>query len=446
MQQLAAAAEHILTAQGLLNRYASQACRHQLVQLLQQVAGAATAAGRSVPWLPLIAALLQQQLSKLEYALQLRQQLQQQQQQLAQQLENAGQAAPAAGPAAQVAGDNFGDRSLLCHDDWGEGLAAAAAPGTGAQFVDLLPLLLGADESGEMRFDLAAYMCAADEAAAAAAAANAGIGGATAGGVVHVGIGIDIGEGVVVAVEHFAGGEASSEDDDDELPDLVEVDNWETLIPFLLSAATARIIALLECLMPLATSQQGLLALAPHVQLLQTATEAALPVEEVLEVPGPQVTEQQQQACRLWAKQTAAAALAELQQEHSRAYDQLCDEIIRSTAAEYSAAAQGTATQQQQQQQQQQQEADAVAAAERLAAATAEVTRLEHLLRLAGMSLDGWTGTTAALHALQCNPYHCRAVQSSTLPRGGGFECSASLSCGWLATASCTLAASHLHN
>jgi hypothetical protein len=349
MQHLAAAAQWILTSKG-----PSAGCAITMVKLLQQVAGVATAAGRVVPWLPLIAALLQQQLLMLDAAkhvLQLRQVLQQM-------LEVAGE-----GDEPLVTASLVGDGG------WSEGPAVSAAAATGA-----LPVDLGA-AAGEERFDLAAYICSAEE---AAATAHAGVG---VGGDVD---GEDTGSAQDPAAADEPLGESSDADelppllddiDDDAMPDLIDGEGWLDVI-----TVAERIIALLECLMPLATSQQGLLALAPHVQLLQAAA-AALPVE----VPGLQASEQQQQqlACRLWAKKTAAAVLAALKQEHRQAYDQLCCEI-RSAAAECSAAAQAAT-----QQEQQQPPTRAVVSTERLAAASAEVTRLEHLLQLAGLSLNG---------------------------------------------------------
>uniref|UniRef100_A0A383W3E7 Uncharacterized protein n=1 Tax=Tetradesmus obliquus TaxID=3088 RepID=A0A383W3E7_TETOB len=95
-----------------------------------------------------------------------------------------------------------------------------------------------------------------------------------------------------------------------------------------------------------------------------------------------------QQAYKQWAEQAAAAALAALEnttQARSQAGTCLFDEV-RSAAAECSAAAHAAADQKQLLPQQQ---ADAVVATARLAAAGFEVARLEQLLQLAGVSLDG---------------------------------------------------------
>ncbi|WIA36669.1 hypothetical protein OEZ86_007952 [Tetradesmus obliquus] len=112
------------------------------------------------------------------------------------------------------------------------------------------------------------------------------------------------------------------------------------------------------------------------------AAAAALPVHTP--TWSPELDRKQQETCKWWAEQATPAALAALRdtvQEHRQAYERLCDEV-RGAASDLSIAAHAAANQQQLQQQQQQ--ADAVAATGRLAAASAEVTRLQQLLQLAG--------------------------------------------------------------
>jgi hypothetical protein len=84
------------------------------------------------------------------------------------------------------------------------------------------------------------------------------------------------------------------------------------------------LVQLLQCMTPLSASRQGLLVLAPHAQVLQSAAAAlqhALPAEALRRTG---LRFQQVLVCMQWAEQTAAAAVSALQE----------------TTAEYAAAAQ----------------------------------------------------------------------------------------------------------
>jgi hypothetical protein len=149
-------------------------------------------------------------------------------------------------------------------------------------------------------------------------------------------------------------------------------------------SASSRVLLMLQWLQPLETCRQGLLALVPHVPLLQRAA-AALSIKPV---PEPYLQDQQL-ASQQWAEQIggkAGAELAATKCEHAAAWRELQCAIVgvaeqhannRAAAAiqQHSAAAAKDG-------QQPAQEA-IIAAVDQLAAALPRVVELEQLLLLA---------------------------------------------------------------
>jgi hypothetical protein len=149
----------------------------------------------------------------------------------------------------------------------------------------------------------------------------------------------------------------------------------------------SRIVLLLQCLQPLESCRQGLLALVPHLPLLQQAA-AELSITPVSEF----YMQRQQQASQQWAAQTGDAASAELaktKSEHATAWRELqCALVGVAEQHAFCRAAAAAAAGEEQQQQEAAQAmpacAGVAAAVEQLAAAQARVVELEQLLQLAG--------------------------------------------------------------
>jgi hypothetical protein len=346
MQQLSVAAAHLLKMRrrmlllpNSITAYRHEQLRSSCLRVLQRVAAAAMAQFRLVPWIDLLADQLTQQLKALsaaeqedqEHRLQTRQQQQQ---------------APAA----------LGRLPLAALQDW---------TSDDDDYCDAQQLpVTSADSAASCHWPGAA------EAAAQQPHSN-----------------------------HTKG--ASSGDRDDMPSGVTLVGTWDDeLVQQLLSAdevfeehqdakAAAEIVLLLQCLQPLGTCRKGLLALVPHVKLLQEAA-AALQQQPA---PSKRPCAVRQDVMMRWAAHTAAATLAALsdtQQEHALACVHLRCEINH-TASTCSAAAAGNRNHQQQQQQQQQQgqqqrqqQAEVLVAIDRLAVASSWLEDTEQLLQLAG--------------------------------------------------------------
>jgi hypothetical protein len=137
-------------------------------------------------------------------------------------------------------------------------------------------------------------------------------------------------------------------------------------------SAPCRMLFLLQCLQPLDSCRQGLLALVPHVSLLQRAAAAlsSAPVPEPY-LQGQQLGSQQ------WAAQIGKKARAELaatKREHARAWRQLQCAIVGVAQQLANNRAAATARDMY---------VSSAAAVDQLAAALPRVVELEQLLLLA---------------------------------------------------------------
>ncbi|WIA34552.1 hypothetical protein OEZ86_012874 [Tetradesmus obliquus] len=92
------------------------------------------------------------------------------------------------------------------------------------------------------------------------------------------------------------------------------------------------IVQLLQSMMPLSGSRQGLVALAPHTQLL---SKAANVLQSAPAAFAGEFSAQQEAACTDWAEQTAAAAAAALQEakaQHAEALIKRMDTLVSGVA------------------------------------------------------------------------------------------------------------------
>lgn len=246
MQHLAAAAEWALTCQEPPGTKQADGCYVRTVTLLRQVAGAAAAAGRAAPWLPVLAALLQQQLPKLEKALLLPPPWQQRQQ------DEEDAAAQEDAADADIAPDTAEQRWGYLGVDAAEGAAAAAAV---ALRESVLPPLLEAGGAAEPGFAVAAYADAAD------------VGDSDRFGEVY--------------------GAAPGNVDADVLSGYPGSNGMVGNMVMAVQPCLNRILLLLWCMMPLATCQQGLLALAACGGAAGSSSSAAGGVTLVVRAPRP---------------------------------------------------------------------------------------------------------------------------------------------------------------
>jgi chemotaxis protein histidine kinase CheA len=342
MQQLAAAAEHLLKmcSRNLLLPNSITAYRHEqlrssCLRVLQRVAAVATAQCRLVPWIDLLADQLKQQLEAMPAAAQEDQQQQlqtQQQQQQQPAVSHCGRLPHAAAAALQdwSSDDDESEAQQLPHT----AADSARSPWASAITGHMQPAALQTHSH-------------------ASASVSSVDGDDMPGGVSLIGTWDD------EVVQQLL----AAEDREEEHPDV---------------KAAAEIVQLLECLQPLGTCRKGLLALVPYAELLQEAA-AALQQQPVRSKRSCAAL---QDSMGRWAAQAAAAALAALgdaQREHLLACIHLRCEINHTASA---------CSTQHEQQQLGQQRAEVFAAIDRLAVASSWVEELQQLLQLAGVPQD----------------------------------------------------------
>jgi hypothetical protein len=169
-----------------------------------------------------------------------------------------------------------------------------------------------------------------------------------------------------------------------------------------LHALSASLLELLDCLRPVCSCRQGLLAVSQHVQVLLLCADQMLTMrwwqQEVMPNGGSldkgladwETELSRWEAGQQWAEKTAAAAAAELQQtqqQHVQARLDLQSAIISMAKVHAQLSAAEAQRQQQQDHQQQQQHAavlsEVVTAVDETAAASRRLAELEELLQLA---------------------------------------------------------------